>query len=76
MSFCALLHNVRLTHTDFNPLPAAACHCLLGPSLCAVFMERQQAAVMHAGATYITQECAEAELTVQDTQHCSADRES
>lgn len=43
------------TAEDFNPLPAAA--CLLEPSLSSVMMQPEQAAMLHAAKTYITQEC-------------------
>ena len=40
---------------NFNPLPTAA--CLLDPSLSAVLLEPEQAALLHAAKTYVIQEC-------------------
>ena len=40
---------------NFNPLPAAA--YLLDPSLSAVLLEPEQAALLHATKTYVIQEC-------------------
>jgi len=40
---------------NFNPLPAAA--YLLDPSLSAMLLEPEQAALLHAAKTYVIQEC-------------------